>query len=92
VQYGLPVTAERLRQIEGGEAFLRSLGIAGDLRVRHHGETARIEAAPDQLPRLRAAWGAVQGAFSGLGFSDVVLDPRGYRRGSLLAMVAGAER
>jgi uncharacterized protein len=37
VRYGLAITAERLRQVEEGEAFLRSLGVRGDLRVRHHG-------------------------------------------------------
>jgi uncharacterized protein len=92
VQYGLAVTPERLHQIEAGEAFLRSLGVTGDLRVRHHGETARVEAAPDQHERLGAAWGRVRDAFAALGFSDVVLDPRGYRRGGLLAVLADAGR
>ena len=37
----------RLRQVEDGEAYLRALGVTGDLRVRHHGDRARIEVAPD---------------------------------------------
>jgi uncharacterized protein len=92
VQYGLPVTPERLRQVEAGESFLRALGISGDLRVRHHDATARIEAATDQHPHLHASWSVVQDAFRELGFSNVVLDPRGYRRGNLLAVLAGADR
>jgi pyridinium-3,5-biscarboxylic acid mononucleotide sulfurtransferase len=90
VQYGLPVTPERLRQVEAAEAFLRSLGVTGDLRVRHHGGTARIEAAPEQHGRLDAAWDGVRDAFRHLGFADVVLDPHGYRRGGLLAVLADA--
>ena len=88
VRYGLPVTAERLRQVEVGEAFLRSLGVTGDLRVRHHGETARIETAPDQHDRLTAGWHRVREVFLELGFGDVVLDPHGYRRGGLLTVLA----
>jgi uncharacterized protein len=90
VRYGLPVTPERLRQIEAGEAFLRSLGVTGDLRVRHLGETARIETAPDQHPRLATAWERVRAAFARLGFAAVVLDPAGYRRGALLTVLAGS--
>jgi uncharacterized protein len=85
VVYGLEITPERLRQVEEGEAYLRALGVTGDLRVRHHGSKARVEAAPDQLPRLQAIWETVAPFFIGLGFSAVELDPEGYRRGSLLA-------
>ena len=88
VRYGLPVTPERLRQVEAGEAFLRSLGVTGDLRVRHLGDTARIETAPDQHRRLAPAWERVRAAFARLGFAAVVLDPAGYRRGALLTVLA----
>jgi uncharacterized protein len=84
VRYGLAITSERLRQVEEGEAYLRSLGITGDLRVRHHGELAQVEVAPAQLPGLRAQWPAVESFFGAIGFRAVVLDPQGYRRGSLL--------
>jgi uncharacterized protein len=90
VAYGLAITTERLRQVEEGEAFLRGLGVTGDLRVRHHGERARIEARPDQFSRLEAAWGAVTARFAALGFATVELDPRGYRRGALLTVLEGA--
>ena len=51
VVYGLAITPARLRQVEDGEAYLRALGVTGDLRVRHHGDRARIEVAPDQMAR-----------------------------------------
>jgi uncharacterized protein len=88
VVYGLAITPDRLRQVEEGEAYLRSLGVTGDLRVRHHGEKARIEADTEQLPQLRAMWERVTPFFLGLGFSSVELDPEGYRRGSLLAVAS----
>jgi pyridinium-3,5-biscarboxylic acid mononucleotide sulfurtransferase len=86
VLYGLAITPERLRQVEAGEAYLRELGVSGDLRVRHHGARARLEVAPDQMERLRANWEAIDATFAGLGFGAVELDPRGYRRGGLLAI------
>ncbi|MFL5402704.1 MAG: ATP-dependent sacrificial sulfur transferase LarE [Gemmatimonadales bacterium] len=86
VRYGLEITSERLRQVEEAESFLRSIGVTGDLRVRHHGSRARVEVGPDQMDRLRAQWSSIDAAFSGLGFDQVELDPAGYRRGGLLAI------
>jgi pyridinium-3,5-biscarboxylic acid mononucleotide sulfurtransferase len=86
IRYGLEVTAERLHQVEEGEAFLRSLGVAGDLRVRHHGHRASVEVGEREMTLLRARWEMVGRFFAGLGFDDVVLDPEGYRRGRLLAL------
>ncbi|MEO8031195.1 MAG: ATP-dependent sacrificial sulfur transferase LarE [Gemmatimonadota bacterium] len=85
IQYGLEVTPERLRQVEHGEALLRALGVSGDLRVRHHGGKARIEAAPDQFAVIDAAWPAIEQTFLELGFEAVERDPKGYRRGGLLS-------
>jgi len=90
VLYGLEITSERLRQVEEGEAFLRSLGVTGDLRVRHHGRKARLEVTPDQMDRLRAQWSSIDAEFSSLGFDEVELDPAGYRRGALLALAPHA--
>ncbi len=88
VRYGLEITPERLRQVESGEAYLRSIGVTGDLRVRHLGSGARLEVLPDQLDRLRSRWESVHGFFTGLGFESVELDPDGYRRGRMLALAA----
>lgn len=84
IRYGLEVTPGRLRQVEQGEALLRALGVAGDLRVRHRGDEARIEALPDEFARIRTHRGRIAGELLALGFDRVTLDLRGYRRGSLL--------
>jgi uncharacterized protein len=84
VLYGLEVNPERLRQVEEGEAFLRELGVVGDLRVRHRGDEARIEASPAQFELIRQERSAIARRFTALGFSRVNLDLAGYRRGSLL--------
>jgi uncharacterized protein len=88
VRYGLAITPERLRQVEAGEAYLRSLGVTGDLRVRHLGPAARVEVAPSQIERVRVRWDAVRSVFAELGFETVELDPEGYRRGRMLALLA----
>jgi uncharacterized protein len=86
VRYGLQITSGRLRQVEQGEGFLRSLGVIGDLRVRHLGGTARVEVLPQQMALLRSHWDAIDREFARLGFAAVELDPDGYQRGGLLAV------
>jgi len=86
VRYGLEITEERLRQVEEGEAFLRSLGVSGDLRVRHHGRHASVEVSESEMALLRSRWEVVERFFVGLGFDRAELDPQGYRRGRLLAL------
>ena len=88
VLYGLEITPTRLRQVEEGEAFLRSVGVEGDLRVRHHGDRARVEVASNEMDGVRRQWRAVEEFFARLGFASVELDPAGYRRGGLLALVS----
>ncbi|MFN7948100.1 MAG: ATP-dependent sacrificial sulfur transferase LarE [Blastocatellia bacterium] len=84
IPYGLPVTIEKLSVIERGEAILRRLGFS-QMRVRHHGEIARIEIAPDEMPRALNPEMASRMAkeFRGLGFKYVALDLDGYRQGAL---------
>lgn len=90
VRYGLAITPERLAQVEMAEAFLRDLGVRGDLRVRHLGESARVEVAPREIPLVERAWRRIAAFFAEIGIPAVELDPRGYRRGALL--VLGQER
>jgi uncharacterized protein len=87
VLYGLEITPTRLRQVEEGETFLRSVGVKGDLRVRHHGDRARVEVTANEMDGVRRQWPAVEEFFARLGFASVELDPAGYRRGGLLALV-----
>jgi pyridinium-3,5-biscarboxylic acid mononucleotide sulfurtransferase len=85
VRYGLPITIGRLRQVEQGEAFLRALGVRGDLRLRHLGETARIEVEASWIGFVSGHFDEIRARLVALGFAAVEVDPRGYRRGSLLA-------
>jgi pyridinium-3,5-biscarboxylic acid mononucleotide sulfurtransferase len=84
VQYGLSITPARLKQVEAGEAYLRSLGVTGDLRVRHLGDRARVEVEPTWIPWVEERRAAITDHLTTLGFAAVEIDPRGYRRGSLL--------
>lgn len=86
MQYGLAITPDRLRQVETAEAFLRELGIAGDLRVRHLGSRARIEVGPAEFERVDGQWNEIVARLLGLGFEEVERDARGYRKGSLLVI------
>lgn len=82
--YGTEVTSERLQQVEEGEERLRALGFR-QVRLRHHVHLARIEIAPDELPRALAPdmARAIVDAIKPLGFRWVALDLEGYRSGSL---------
>ena len=82
--YGTEVTEERLRQVEQGEERLRALGFR-QLRLRHHGELARVEIDPGELTRALDPEMAsrIVEAIKPLGFRYVSLDLEGYRTGSL---------
>ena len=84
VQYGLSITPSRLKQVEDGEAYLRTLGVTGDLRVRHLGDLARLEVEPSWIPWMEARRVTITAHLTSLGFAQIEIDPRGYRRGSLL--------
>jgi uncharacterized protein len=84
VQYGLRITPARLQQVELAEAYLRELGLRGDLRVRHTGGAARIEVEPAWIPWAEQQLDTIAARLTALGFAHVEVDPRGYRRGSLL--------
>jgi pyridinium-3,5-biscarboxylic acid mononucleotide sulfurtransferase len=84
VVYGLAITPARLAQVEQAEAHLRAIGVTGDLRVRHHGRRARIEVEPAWIPWLQERLEMLTARLIELGFEVVEVDPRGYRRGSLL--------
>jgi uncharacterized protein len=91
IPYGMPVTIEKLSVIERGEAKLRQFGFR-QLRVRHHGDVARIEIATDELPRALDFEMAqrMAAAFKQLGFKFVTLDLEGYRAGALNESLSGS--
>jgi pyridinium-3,5-biscarboxylic acid mononucleotide sulfurtransferase len=88
IEYGRPVTREALSAVEQGEDALRQLGFR-QVRVRHHGEIARIEIAREELPRAMTMEMATEltRIFKALGFSYVTLDLEGFRSGSMNALL-----
>jgi pyridinium-3,5-biscarboxylic acid mononucleotide sulfurtransferase len=88
IAYGRAVTREALSAIEQGEDALRELGFR-QVRVRHHGEIARIEIAREELPRAMSPEMAAEFTriFKALGFAFVTLDLEGFRSGSMNALL-----
>ena len=84
IPYHSDVTDEKLRVIEAAEEAIRALGFRV-LRVRHHGDIARIEIGREELARALdpAISPAIDVALRSLGFKYVTIDLRGYRLGSL---------
>lgn len=84
IEYGRPVTAESLQQVEQAEDHLHTLGFT-QVRVRHHGELARIEVAREDLARALdvALFDRIVRGLKPLGFKYVTLDMQGYRSGSM---------
>ena len=82
--YGTEVTPERLALVERGEAALRELGFR-QFRVRLHEKLARIEIAPEEMPRAMSPQMAasITARLKAAGFTYVALDLEGYRQGSL---------
>jgi uncharacterized protein len=84
--YGTRITAERLQQIDSCEEFLLNAGFR-TVRVRYHDDTARIEVASEELPRLLDAplRTSIVAHFRQAGFTYVAVDLEGYRTGSMNA-------
>lgn len=84
IPYAQTVTLAKLQQIERAEGVLYDLGFH-QVRVRHHGELARVEVAKREVERLREGTlrRRVTREFGNLGFLEVDVDPQGYRTGSL---------
>ena len=83
IAYGLDITAEKLLQVEKAEAYLRQRGLT-ELRVRHHGNLARIEVPVGNIPDLLndKARDEIVSFLKNLGFNYVTLDMQGFRSGS----------
>lgn len=84
ISYGEMVTREKLNQVENAEDFLYELGLH-TLRVRHHGDTARIEALPEDFGVLLENRKKISIKFHELGFIYISLDLNGFKSGSLNA-------
>jgi uncharacterized protein len=86
IAYGEAVTVEKLSQVEKAEDFLYDLGFRV-LRVRHHGETARIEVPLEDFEALLDKRCEINRKFQELGFLYVSLDLAGFKSGSLNAVL-----
>jgi uncharacterized protein len=82
IPYGTPVTAERLLRIEKLEAALHEMGLR-QVRVRLHGDAARIEVVRDEMEKAFGLRESIARAGKAAGFAFVALDLEGYRTGSL---------
>ena len=82
IPYGTKVTVEALDQIGAAEAFLRGLGIR-QLRVRHHGEVARIEVEPADIAAVVEHRERIVRRLKNLGYQYVTIDLAGFRSGSM---------
>ena len=93
VIYGLEVTAERLKQVEEAEDFLRSLGLV-EFRVRHHDIVARIEVNPQDIEKVTAEpmRSQIVEKLKSLGFKFVTVDLQGFRSGALNESLSEEEK
>lgn len=82
VPYGESITVKKLRQIEAAEALIRAVGCPVN-RVRHFGDTARVEVPPEDRPRLDRARGELSRDICALGFKKVEFDEEGFVSGKL---------
>jgi pyridinium-3,5-biscarboxylic acid mononucleotide sulfurtransferase len=82
--YGQEITAEKLAQVARAEEFLREQGFR-QVRVRHHGEIARLEIGPEEMERAFALREKIAAELKEAGFLYVALDMSGYESGSLNA-------
>jgi uncharacterized protein len=89
---GTPITLVALRRVEQAEALLRAEGIR-QLRVREHGEVARIEVDPEDIARLASdpLRGRVVAGLRALGYSFVSLDLEGFATGKLNRLLTPAD-
>jgi uncharacterized protein len=82
VPYGTKITLEMLSQVERAEAVLHGMGLR-QLRVRHHGQVARIEAEPPDFLRLIEHRSEIISKLNAIGYTYVSLDLAGFRSGSM---------
>jgi uncharacterized protein len=80
IPHGTPIKLESLKQVDRAEIFLHQLGV-GQVRVRHHGNTARIEVEPQDFKLLRERETQITAHLNQLGFARIEIDPDGYRTG-----------
>ena len=91
VPYGMSVTPDIVGMIGRAEGHLRSLGFR-ECRVRHYGDTARVEVPVDELPRLDRIWERAKSGLIHAGYTDAEIDVRGLKSGRLNESLSPATR
>ena len=91
--YGIEITAPKLKMVDEAEQFLLDMGIR-QVRVRHHGEIARIEVAPEERVQFFdvEVMNRIGERFKEIGFTYVTLDMLGYRTGSMNEVLTAEEK
>jgi pyridinium-3,5-biscarboxylic acid mononucleotide sulfurtransferase len=82
IPYGTAIDQRILERIDQAEDFLESLGF-GQVRVRYHGDIARIEVDPQEFSSIVGHRDTIVDRLKGIGFTYVTLDLSGYRTGSM---------
>jgi uncharacterized protein len=82
IPHGTRVTVEALRRIEAAERSIKALGFT-QVRVRDHGDVARIEVEPSEIARVASLREAIVVALRDAGYKFVSLDLEGYATGNL---------
>src|ERR1044071_1719082 len=80
IPHGTPITLQSLTQVDRAEGFIRKFGVR-QVRVRHHGETARIEVEPRDFGLVYEHESDIAVRLAQLGFTKIEIDPEGYRAG-----------
>jgi uncharacterized protein len=94
IPYHSAITKEKLKQIDEGEHFLRDLGLIGQIRVRHHGEMARLEVDAQNMLKFtdETIRNRIVKYFRSMGFKYTTLDLEGYQVGSLNRSLAPEQK
>ena len=90
IPYGERITPEKLGMVEDAEDFLRDFGFR-QVRVRIHGDIARLEVEPDFIMSAAEKREEIVSALKRMGFGYVALDLQGYRTGSMNEKIAAAD-
>jgi pyridinium-3,5-biscarboxylic acid mononucleotide sulfurtransferase len=90
IAYGEQITIEKLRKVDLSEQAVRSIGIR-QVRVRTHGEMARIEVEPSEMPKLMEHHQEITEKLKSFGYTYVTMDLTGYKSGSMNKVLQGIE-
>lgn len=86
--YGVAIDKKGLAAVARAEEFLKKIGIT-QVRVRHYGDTARLEVLPGDFEKVMARSGEIVRELKEAGYVYVTLDLEGYRTGSMNAVLGG---